>query len=243
MKKNIKHLLTIFCILALLVQVSVFAYAADDNQSSVTYKDGMRVFTFSPGSEYSGTDLFENFKGVMPGDSIHQPITVVNHKENNVKINVYIRSLGAHEDSQEFLSVMNLTVKSGDATLFDAPANETSTLSDWVLLGTLMPGGTANLDVVLNVPIEMGNDFADKVGYFDWQFMIEEIPEETITVEDDTPGNYVIKENTPGGGIILEKPVKTLDNNNIILYAAISVVAVMGMVVVIIKKRKNKTEK
>ncbi len=243
MKKSIKHLLTVFCILALLVQVSVFAYAAEDNQSSVTYKDGMRVFTFSPGSEYSGTDLFENFKGVMPGDSIHQPITVVNHKENNVKINVYMRSLGAHEDSKEFLSMMNLTVKCGDATLFDAPASETSTLGDWVLLGTLMPGGTASLDVILNVPIEVGNDFANKVGYLDWQFMIEEIPEETINIEDDTPGSYVIKENTPGGGIILEKPVKTLDNNNIILYAAIFVVAILGMIVIIIKKRKNKTEK
>lgn len=240
MKKVSKLFMTALCVFALLVQVLTFAYAAGGDKSSVTYKDGMRVFTFSPGSDYSGTDLFENFKGVMPGDSIHQPITVVNHRENKVKINVYIRSLGAHDDSEDLLSMMNLTVKSGNSTLFDAPANETATLTDWVLLGTLMPGGTADLDVTLDVPIEMGNDFADRIGYLDWQFMIEEIPEETITIEDETPGNYVIKDDTPSGGVLLEKPVRTSDENRIILYAAIFILAVLGMTVVAIKMRRLK---
>lgn len=235
MKKYLKFLSCMIAVLMLSLSLVTFASAADDG-SSVVYKDGMRVFTFSPGSDYSGTDLFTNFKDVMPGDIIHQPIKVINHKENNVKINVYIRSLGAHDDSEELLSQMNLVVKCDGVTLSDASANEAASLSDWVKLGTLMPGESKSLDVLLNVSKEMGNDFAEKIGYIDWQFMIEEIPEETINIEDETPGGYVIGEDIPGAGLTLERPVKTSDSNNVILYLTIFITSAACIAFVAVKK-------
>jgi LPXTG-motif cell wall-anchored protein len=116
----------------------------------------------------------------MPGDTITQKITVKNDANNKVKVKIYMRSLGAHEDSKEFLSKLGLKVqKSAEnqmAYMFDAAASETAQLTDWVYLGLLYSGGEVNLDVTLDVPIELDDTFQNKIGYLDWEFRIEEFP-------------------------------------------------------------------
>ena len=96
MKKIIALLFTV----VLLLSSTVTVFAAD---GKVTYSGNAGNFVFEPGSEHSLTDLFPNFKGVMPGDTLTQKITVKNDADNKVKVKIYIRSLGAHEDSKEFL--------------------------------------------------------------------------------------------------------------------------------------------
>lgn len=178
-----KRIITLLITFVLLLSSTVTVFAAD---GKVTYSGNAGSFIFEPGSEHSLTDLFPNFKGVMPGDTLTQKITVKNDADNKVKVKIYIRSLGAHEDSVEFLSQFGLKVqKSSDnemAYMFDAAANETAQLTDWVCLGTLYSGGEVNLDVTLKVPVELDNQFQNKVGYLDWEFMIEEFP-----VEDSDP--------------------------------------------------------
>ena len=70
----------------------------------------------------------------MPGDSLTQPITVKNDASKKVKVKIYMRSLGAHEDSEEFLSQLGLRVEKSAANemayMFDAAANETTQQSD-----------------------------------------------------------------------------------------------------------------
>ena len=63
----------------------------------------------------------------LPGDSITQKVYIKNDVSNNVKIRLYIRSLGAKEGSEDFLSKLNLRVsQNGDSNLFDAPADRHS---------------------------------------------------------------------------------------------------------------------
>ena len=43
-------------------------------------------------------------------------------------------------------------------------------------LGTFRPGADVDLNVDLEVPITMGNDYQERIGALDWQFMAEEFP-------------------------------------------------------------------
>jgi len=184
------HWLAMTVVLLLLLSCVMPAFAAEGN---VTYTGDSGQIIFAPGCEYSPTDLFPNFKDVMPGDSIIQPITVKNDASNKVKVKIYIRSLGPHEDSREFLSKLRLRVEKSEentmAYMFDATAADTAQLTEWVCIGTLYSGGVVNLNVVLDVPVELDNTFQEQVGLLDWEFMIEEYPVEPTDPEPPKTGD------------------------------------------------------
>lgn len=210
------------CLLALAVicSVALTVSAADGN---VIYSGDSGEFIFQPGSEYSPTDLFPEFKDVMPGDVLEQKIHVRNDASNKVKVKIYMRALGAHPDSEAFLSQLELRVEQSTETLlFDASASETAQLTDWVCLGTLYSGGETDLNVLLEVPVTLDNTFKNQIGYLDWEFMIEEYP-----VEPTDPPI------TPTG-----------DDTPLVLYGTLAVVsaaAVAGLILLLCKKEK-KTE-
>lgn len=180
-----KKVITLLAALMLVLTAALPVYAADGN---VIYSGNAGEFIFIPGTEDSVSDLFPNFKEVMPGDTLTQKITVRNDADNKVKVKIYMRSLGSHKHSEEFLSQLHMTVSTGAgeemAYMFDAAADETAQLTDWVCLGTLYSGGEVNLDVVLTVPVELGNEFQDQLGHLDWEFMVEEYP---VEPEDPRP--------------------------------------------------------
>lgn len=214
-----KRLITLLIVCVIALSFVLPVYAAD---GKVTYSGNAGNFIFEPGSKYSPTDMFPNFKDVMPGDTLTQKITVKNDADNKVKVKIYMRSLGAHEDSVEFLSQLGLKVaKSEDnemAYMFDAAANETAQLTDWVCLGTLYSGGEVNLDVTLNVPVTLDNEFQNKIGYLDWEFMIEE-----FSIEEGDP-----------------KPPQTGDNSNIGLWFALMISSLAMLIILLVWRKKDK---
>ena len=189
---------------------------------TVIYDGNARKFIFELGSEYSLTDLFSEFKSVMPGDSLKQKVTVRNDASEKVKVKIYMRALGASDSSAEFLSQLGLRVAKSDdnemAYMFDATADETAQLADWVCLGTLYSGGEVNLDVILDVPVSLDNKYSNQIGYLDWQFMVEEFP-----IDEDDP-----------------KPPQTGDTESIVLWSVCAAIAVVLIMILLYKRKQPK---
>ena len=217
------------CVYFAVVLLCLTSLCVSADEASAVYSDA-KAFVFAPGSEYSPTDMFPNFKDVMPGDSLTQPITVRNDASKEVKVEIYMRSLGAskelgdYEASVDFLSKLHLRVeKSADnemGYMFDAAAHETAQLTDWVLLGTLYSGGEVNLNVILDVPVELDNTFKNYVGYLDWEFAVVELP-----IEDTDP-----------------KPPQTGDDFHPVWWMLLAGVSVIAILILLFWRKKDKEE-
>ena len=110
--------------------------------------------------------------------------------------------------------------KETDTALFEAAADQTAQLTDWVYLGTLYSGGECQLIATLEVPVTLDNRFKELVGYLDWEFAVEELP-----VEPSDP-----------------KPPATGDNSRMLLWAGLLAGSVSALILVPVMARRKKTD-
>ncbi len=228
--KNIKRISAFLVALVMVFGMTTTAFAAE---SYVTYEGGAEKFVFLPGSEYTDTDLFDNFKGVMPGDVLTEQIKVTNESSNSDYVNVYMKAV-AHDETnnlsetvaatedlvsmKDFLAQLDMRVLQGEKVLFEAKASELDGLKEYVLLGSFEKGEGTDLTVELSVPIELDNKYANRVGEVDWVFAVEEL-------------NYPPDE-TPETG----------DTTQILPYVGILGVAGIGAIALFLLKRKDNEE-
>ena len=90
------------CFLCVLL-VFGFAPAVFGADSTVIYKGKKSGFEFVPGSVYVETDLFDNFKQVMPGDVREEKITITNESRSCDYISLYIGAI-MHDDANNPIS-------------------------------------------------------------------------------------------------------------------------------------------
>ena len=173
MKKIISILLTVVLMLA--VSVSAFADDTSVVDGSVVYKGGAEKYVYTPAStDYTATDMFnDGFKNVMPGDVIYGKIGIGNLKSGKYNVRIYMKAVTGNE------------TEAGQAGEI-VPADESGQLSDWVLLGTFAKGKGTTLDVELQVPIELDNEYANAIGEVRWVFMAEEIPTDNPKTGDES---------------------------------------------------------
>ncbi len=193
-----RKLFSIALVMTLILALPIKAYAAD---SVITY-NGHNLYDFASGSEYSLSDLFDGFKGVMPGDKLTEQITITNTAGCCDYIEVYMRA-DAHGENNplstkvaetetvasmsDFLSHLTMTVKNGEQVIFQGSPDQTGVLSDYVYLGTLNQYGSLQLYVELEVPIELDNQYANRAGEVDWLFLMREYNYQ----EETRPGDQV----------------------------------------------------
>ena len=195
MKHIAKKSISFILMLLLVMSFATTAFAAD---SSITFTGFSSGFEFQPGSEYTETDLFQNFKNVMPGDTVTETITFTNSATDCDFVNLYMRA-EAHDETDnplspkvaeketvatmtEFLSKLSMKVWNGTELIYDASPDELDGLETNRLLGTFRTGETATLKVELTVPIDLGNEYANRVGEVDWIFHVEAYNESQLSV-------------------------------------------------------------
>lgn len=230
MKKTCKTIASLVMMLVLLLGIGAPAYA----DGTVSYKGGAEKFVFLPGSSYTDTDLFDGFKGVMPGDTLTQTVEVRNRFLGTGSVRIYLRAVAHDEQTNplssavaasdetvatmsDFLSQLYMEVWQGDQCIYTGSPDELDGLKNNVLLGTIPRFKSTTLTVKLQVPAELGNEYANRVGEVDWVFTAEEL---------DPQGNP-----------------KTGDTSNLTLWIVVMVVCLAAVAVVaflILKKKKVK---
>lgn len=169
----------IVSLLLMLLLLAGMALAGANAESNVLFKGGAENFVFMPGSVFTDSDLFSNFKNVMPGDVITQRIIVKNN--SGKKVRIFLRAEPVEEKHAEFLSHLNLQVTSKNEHVFDAAASQTAQLTENVPLGVFKTAGSTELVLTLTVPYDLGNEYMLATGIVPWTFTVEEY------IEEDTP--------------------------------------------------------
>lgn len=167
-------------------------------EPSVTFSDDT-LYINGTGSTYTDSDLFDSFKGVMPGDVLSQPITFENKADKYDTVKVYIRAqlndeagnpihenvlaelqnddrkgeLGEIEYMHDFLSQLSMKVVSNGKMLAQAAPHQLGGFQENVLVDTLKKGETTTIDLELTVPASMGNDYSGRIGEVDWIFTVD----------------------------------------------------------------------
>ena len=100
MKKSFKAITSLVLMLLVVMSMSLTAFAASP---SITFEGFSKGFDFQPGSEYTETDLFNNFKNVMPGDTVTETITFTNSATDCDFVNLYMRA-EAHDETDNPLT-------------------------------------------------------------------------------------------------------------------------------------------
>lgn len=197
-----KKVITLLLTLMLVFSLAIPAFAAE---GEVTYKGKSRILITPATTEWTSTDLFGNFKDVMPGDNLVEEFKITNAALDCDYVKVYMQAIPHDEEDnplsprvaeyetvasmEDFLSQLRMQVWNGNERIYSASPNRTAQLTDKVYLGTLRTWKSMELDVELEVPIELGNEYAHRVGEVDWVFTFEAYDDPT---ENPKTGDYIM---------------------------------------------------
>ena len=137
MKRLMRVLVTTWILAALLCAMVTPAFAYGEIIYTGLESDVLIRSESWSDMQYTDTDLFGNFKDVMPGDSLFETINFVNDAEDNDYINLYMKFI-AHDEvdnvpqysgnetvasMNDFLSQLTMRVYNGEELVYEGPAS------------------------------------------------------------------------------------------------------------------------
>lgn len=200
MYKKLKKILIGAVLLSVLASGLTQAVQLRAADSNVAYKGRAESFVFIPES----TDLFQNFKDVMPGDVLTQIVRVANESSNIMPVRIFLRAEAIDPADKPFLEQLTLKIDHESlGTLSNDNADLPAGLTNNVLLGTFIPGMDRDLELSLEVPLSMGNDFQNAVGEVVWVFTVEEDDPPPLPQTGETIRNLLLGSILLSAGIAL----------------------------------------
>lgn len=129
-----------------------------------------------------GTDLFPNFKDLMPGDTRTQEITLTTQRLDG-DATLWLKAED-DDDTVHPLQYVTLSIYAGDRLVASGPAVGSDALKNGVELYQFDQTGTVPLQIQLSVSTEAGNELAGAHEHVRWIF----------TVQDASGSNPIVPE-------------------------------------------------
>ena len=179
---KLRNLVAVCLAVALLGGALTVFSLANGNQPTVTYDHKEKGFIFDNVTKVEGNEypnLFTELAELMPGDSRDQDIRVQVKNLTSGTAYMYLRTEDMWADKPQEITQteadayaalkeqITLNVKQGDKVLAEGD------LSKGVLLGKLRSNDKVDLNVTVEVPLEMGNEFQNFHGEIGWVFTAE----------------------------------------------------------------------
>ncbi len=204
-----------------------------NNNINIEFKGG------AEGLVKPSSDFLDDWKAVMPGDTLTGSLDIANNSENDVKI-----SFSATNDGdKELLGQLDITIKNGDTSIY---SGKMTTGVEETLLGQYKKGDKTTFTYEVKVPETLNNSYAVKDAVSTWVFKAEEIipeSEKEKTPEKEkkvTPTPTKTPSETTTTTTKTPVTVQTLIENGQFTIPAIiflSVSLILGVVAIIRKKK------
>ena len=153
---------------------------------SVTYEGASKSFVFTPGSSDSPSDLFGDFKQILPGDTLVDEVEIRANPRKNHRVCLYLRADGVESETVSgFLAQLRLRLtRSSGEVIFDGSLDKATGA---IYLGSFTQGDVETLSMTLYAPLELPNLYQDAISVLGWTFLAEELPLPTQPGKGDGP--------------------------------------------------------
>ena len=206
--KKVKILLIFICLILLIIsgkEISL-SYKTD---TVMNYDGKEKSFTYY---NTNNTDLFYEFKELMPGDIKKQNI-IINLDNIDKKTSMYL-SISNSSNNMELLNKLNIKIFKDNNVIYDNK-NE---YEEYIKLHEFTKEESFDLVLQIEVPKELGNGLQDLTSDFKWKFLVEE------------------------NGELIEVPKTYDDSNIIFNYIVMFTSLIMIFILLLLKKKENKKE-
>lgn len=158
----------------------------ENQDTSVTFLGKEKGFDITS----TETDLFANFKNLMPGTSRTQIIKVTNSSNKEVEISLKAEAVDQDKMSSSQLALVEqllneyatITIQNGEETLYSGAISGNPELQNAAAsLGTFAAGTEKDMTVSLSISPKMDNRYLDLLGKVRWVF--------TASGEEDSAGS------------------------------------------------------
>ena len=193
---KVKFGILLFCLsLLMIVLSSIKINLAYNTKPTICYDGQKKEFKYFNIKE---KDMFVDLKNLMPGDKKEQEIII---KAVNIKKNTKLYLNINKENYKNILQFITIYVEN----------KEIAKDKEYIKLTEFSNYGEIKLNVIVNVPIEAGNEIDDLTFNMDWNILVQEEDDKII----DVPNTY--------------------DDSNIVLYI---IICAISFIILIFSSRK-----
>ena len=175
MKTRILIFILIFSIL-MIVLSGVKLNQSYSTEPTIYYDGQKKEISFI---NIKDTDIFRDFKELMPGDRKEQEILF---KADNIKKNTKIFLSLANNVDKEILKFIKIYENDKEITINN----------EYVNIANLYNDGIIKLKIVVEIPKEIGNEIEEQKGNIEWNILIQEENDELINVPNTYDENNII---------------------------------------------------